>query len=251
MRVDLVGKQFGRLVVQSYDHTAKGKTAVWKCLCDPAKGGCGNIVYVMTYNLTNGNTKSCGCLQKEKSSRIARDIGTTHGLSHTRIYHIHRGMIDRCYSKNHDNYYRYGARGIYIVPEWYTPGVEGNPGFVNFYNWAMENGYDDSLTIDRKDNDDPYAPWNCQWVSTVIQENNKSTTQYITDGDELLSWSQMARKYNSPTHYIKTRVYWGWSRNAIIHGLKYPELNLRYHKGEYYDKDGFMALISNYGNIDT
>lgn len=57
-RVDITGQRYGRLTVIRYNESGE-----WLCQCD-----CGNIASVRTYNLKNGNTKSCGCLQRERSS---------------------------------------------------------------------------------------------------------------------------------------------------------------------------------------
>lgn len=60
-RVDITGKQFGRLTVSHY--VGDGQ---WECECE-----CGNRVVVRTYNLNSGNTKSCGCLQKDRTSEAS------------------------------------------------------------------------------------------------------------------------------------------------------------------------------------
>ena len=62
---DLIGQRFGRLTVIENLYS-QGKK---KCLCD-----CGNIIDVVTTNLTNGNTKSCGCYQKEQASKASLNI---------------------------------------------------------------------------------------------------------------------------------------------------------------------------------
>lgn len=59
-RVNLIGEKFGRLTVQEWAGNGK-----WKCLCE-----CGNTVLVQTDNLKSGNTKSCGCYQKEQTSKV-------------------------------------------------------------------------------------------------------------------------------------------------------------------------------------
>ena len=107
--------------------------------------------------------------------RKYRSQRTTHNLSKHPLYVVWQQMVQRCYNPSHKSYHNYGMRGIYIVPEWYTPGIIDNPGFIAFYNWAIENGYHIGLSIDRKDNDGPYAPWNCQWVTMIYQQNNKRT----------------------------------------------------------------------------
>lgn len=60
-RIDITGKQFGRLTVIKYNGDSE-----WLCQCD-----CGNKVSVKTYNLNSGNTKSCGCLQKDRTSEAS------------------------------------------------------------------------------------------------------------------------------------------------------------------------------------
>lgn len=60
---DLLGEKFGRLtVVSEAGHV--GKDTQWKCICD-----CGNISYVRTSCLSQGRTRSCGCLSREITSK--------------------------------------------------------------------------------------------------------------------------------------------------------------------------------------
>ena len=78
------------------------------------------------------------------------------GLSNTKLYRKHRSMLDRCNSPKHKSYKDYGGRGIKVCDEW-----QGKDGFLNFYNWSMQNGYEDGLTIERKDTNGDYCPSNC------------------------------------------------------------------------------------------
>ncbi len=150
----MIGKRFGKLTVLSECETMKHK---YKCLCD-----CGNIKYISKYHLLDGHTKSCGCSR-----------GIKHGKHHTRLYRIYYKIKTRCYNKKHNGYKNYGGRGVKICDAWLSD-------FMNFYNWAMSNGYQEGLTIDRIDIDGNYEPKNCRWVTMKQQNRNKRDTVNIT-----------------------------------------------------------------------
>lgn len=154
--IDLTGQRFGRLAVLQKDKP-KNKRTIWLCKCD-----CGNEVFVEAYNLKTGHTQSCGCLQKEATSLA----NTTHGMRNTRLYRIWICMHNRCYRKSYHAYNHYGGRGITICAEWLHD-------FQAFHDWAIENGYNDSLSIDRIDNNKGYSPDNCRWATQKEQNKNK------------------------------------------------------------------------------
>jgi hypothetical protein len=88
-----------------------------------------------------------------------------HGYWGKRLYRIWRNMICRCTLETHNSYPRYGGRGITVCDEWRD--------FIPFMEWANANGYQDHLTIDRKENDKGYYPGNCRWATRSEQELNK------------------------------------------------------------------------------
>ncbi len=88
-----------------------------------------------------------------------------HGLSGNRIYFTWHSMKNRCYNEKNIFFHKYGKAGIKVCDEW-------NNSLVSFYNWAVNNGYSDNLTIDRIDNYKGYEPNNCRWVSRAIQSRN-------------------------------------------------------------------------------
>ena len=249
---NISGKIFNNLMVLSDGHKNESNKRMVTCKCLI----CGKIVDILRYNVVNGHSKSCGCL-----TDIKRHERATHGLSYTRIYSIYNDMIRRCYDSSNSSYYRYGGRGITVCDEWYDPTIGkldkhklGNPWFMNFYNWAISNGYSDELSIDRKDNDGPYAPWNCQWVNFNTQCNNRRTTRTIFDSEEELSHRNFERKYNLKRFSVHGKEAHGWSYNAIVFAAKHPELGIRkmrntdkskfnYGPSAYIDKDGFQVLI--------
>ena len=153
--------KFGRLLVvnQSENRRLKsGRSIVfWHCVCD-----CGNEIDVRAQGLVDSNTRSCGCLNKEK----VIERSTTHGLFYTRLHRIWSGMKQRCYYCKDKHYQYYGVRGITICDEWRN-------NFKVFYDWAITHGYSDELTIDRINNDGNYEPSNCRWATNSEQQLNK------------------------------------------------------------------------------
>ena len=106
-------------------------------------------------------------------------------MSNTRLYRIYNKMKLRCYSKTNNAYKHYGGRGITVCQEWLDD-------FMNFYNWAMENGYSDNLSIDRINNNGNYEPGNCRWATAKEQANNTRATIFLTYKGETKPASEWA-----------------------------------------------------------
>jgi hypothetical protein len=192
--VDLTNQKFNRLTVLERDQNRCNRV-MWKCRCD-----CGNIISVSTNSLKSGNSKSCGCYKLESFTKIT----TKHHLSNTRIYNIWKDMRKRCNNPNSSNYKNYGGRGITICDEW-----ENN--FMSFYNWSMNNGYSDSFSIDRINNDGNYEPSNCRWVDRKTQNSNTRQNHFITYNGKTLTITQWGKEYNINPHLLRYRLNNGWS----------------------------------------
>lgn len=138
--------------------------------------------------------KACGCNNYEEY--VKQSI---------RLHHLLVLMKNRCYDANNQYYKYYGKKGITICDEW-----KDNPN--KFVEWALTNGYNESLQIDRIDNNKGYCPENCKWSSRIEQANNKSNNSYISYNNEIKTLSTWCRDLG--LNYKKTHArlkYLGWS----------------------------------------
>lgn len=200
-KYNLKGKVFGELTVIKQGENKKYsngyETTTWICKCS-----CGNIVNVETKSLISGNTKSCGCFRK----KYLKEKMTTHGKSGERIYEIWSGMLGRCNNEKNMSYKNYGGRGIKVYKEWI-----GKHGFENFYEWAMNNGYRDDLTIDRIDFNKNYEPSNCRWATSSEQQNNKRSNKWIEYNGKTKTLSEWCKELGIGYSKTELRLVRGWS----------------------------------------
>ena len=97
----------------------------------------------------------------------------THGMSDHKLYNSYRAMKERCFNKNYHHFNRYGGRGISICEDWLND-------FKAFYDWAMENGWEKGLTIERKSLNGNYEPSNCTWITMSAQQRNRNNVKLVT-----------------------------------------------------------------------
>ena len=202
--IDLTGQVYERLTVikrvDDYISPSGSRKVQWLCKCE-----CGKEVIATGNNLKNGNSKSCGCYNRE----LLLKMNLTHNASNTRLYHIWTCMKDRCYNPKNKKYKDYGGRGIIICDEWIND-------FEAFANWAYDNGYVENVsrgecTIDRIDVNGNYCQQNCRWVNQKVQTNNKRNNHYITYNGETHTVTEWNNILGYKKGVLSRRIFSGWS----------------------------------------
>lgn len=205
---DLSGQVFGRLTVLERTGTAKSGHAIYAVQCDCEKK---TVFNVNSNDLKKGHTKSCGCKRKP------------HGLSQSRLYRAWQNMKNRCDRETDISYKNYGERGITYTNEWGE--------FIPFRDWALSNGYEEDLTLERINVNGNYEPSNCTWVPMSEQSKNKRTNVHISYKGETKVLKDWAKHFDVPYSSII-----GWYEKGVIEekfddllkGIKYSKEEARY-----------------------
>lgn len=130
-------------------------------------------------------------------------------MNNKRLYTIWRDMKRRCNDPRRKEYGRYGGRGISVCNEWAND-------FQTFYNWALNNGYNDTLTIERNDVNGNYEPSNCKWATKAEQANNKRNNLTITYNGKTQTVAQWSKELNISQSTIRNRIKQGLTDEEVL-----------------------------------
>lgn len=164
---------------------------LWKIRCK-----CGKE-FIAQPSDSNGRCRECAMELVYKGNRKHGESPNTNKNA-TRLYGIWENMRARCGNKKNPNYKDYGGRGITVCDEWSE--------YMAFKNWALKNGYNPSLTVDRIDVNGNYCPENCRWATQKEQCRNTRFNHLLTYNGEtktLAEWSEIS---GIPYHALKNRI---------------------------------------------
>jgi hypothetical protein len=191
-RASLVGEVFNRLTVIEAVGSNQGK-CYWKCQCS-----CGKEVVANTYMLRSGKKQSCGCL----ASELLALRNMTHGKSDHPLYGAWLKIADRCYNPNCKCYRHYGGRGIEMCQRW-------RDSFEAFLSDMGERPC--GCEIDRIDNNGPYSPENCHWVTHEKNMRNTRRNRLVTIDGETKCVAEWCELYGIPQSVVGSRMNsYGW-----------------------------------------
>ncbi len=195
---NLIGQKFGRLVVLQLAGKDKWGKYVWLCMCD-----CGKEKIILEGHLRSGNTKSCGCLRIEKTTKRSTKHGHASVKQRHPIYPAWQSMIQRCINPNNKDYPSYGGRGIAVCKRWRK--------FENFLEDMGEHPGKE-YSIDRIDNNKGYCKSNCRWATKKQQMRNKRDSYLITHEGKIQLLIEWAEDFNIPYKTLWDRIQkLGWS----------------------------------------
>lgn len=129
----------------------------------------------------------------------------THGYYGTATYSSWASMISRCTNPKSTSWPIYGDKGITVCERW-----------LKFENFLADMGERPAgMSLERKKNEEGYTPENCGWATRAEQSRNRSSCIRLTDGTEVMTLAEWARKFDVP----KTTFYRHVTSGSNLHGL--------------------------------
>ena len=189
----MIGQTFGLLTVIERAPNARNGKSRWRCRCQ-----CGGVTIAHGVDLRSGHSASCGCLQKQSVSQLTYK----HGKKRTPEYSVWCNMKRRCLDPTNKRYFHYGARGIFVSPEW----------LHDFSKFLEDVGPRPSPLhqLDRIDNDGPYSKSNTRWSTPKEQSLNKQNTLKISLNGTIMPMDTVARQHNLNPATLYYRLKHNW-----------------------------------------
>ena len=199
-----IGDTFNRLTITALYRDANSKIcALCECSCkDKTKRD------LLLRSLLSGNTKSCGCLNKELA--VARNVkhNCKRRGTNNKLYNTWVEMRRRCYTHTCQSYPNYGGRGIKVCDDWSE--------FSAFQDWALHNGYQEGLTIERDDFNGNYEPENCRWIPKSEQSKNRRMCHFIEHNGLRMTVTDWSRFTGISRGTITQRLKRGLPLNEVF-----------------------------------
>lgn len=184
-----VGKRIGLYdILYECDYKSNDGHRLFRIRCSE----CGWETNIAFRNIKRMGTR---CTHKDVSEKYINF--NSFKWDNPKLKYIFHGIKRRCYVSSDKSYHWYGAKGIKICDEWLS-----NP--KSFEDWALSNGYQDGLTIDRIDSNKDYCPENCRWVTLEDNSKYKSSTSYINVDGEIHTGRDWAEILGLGTNRINT-----------------------------------------------
>lgn len=238
-KLNLVGKRYGKLLVQQ-EGEKRGRTKVhWLCVCD-----CGVSVEVAGNNLQAGGTQSCGCghaLPEDMTGRaygnwsvlaLASEVrrgdygwlcscscGTFRVVSGNSLRlgrstgcgctHTAHGMRNTSTWKIWSTLIqRITNQKCKSYPDYGGRGITVDPKWLKFEGFFVDMGErPEGLCIERVNNNAGYCKENCIWTTDALQSRNKRSNRYINYRGEKLILKDAAKLAGLNYTYTHMRLY--------------------------------------------
>ena len=130
-------------------------------------------------------------------------------------WRIYNAMKTRCLNPNFSRYPDYGGRGIKICSRWLKG--DGEKSGVQCFIDDVGHRPSKAHSLNRKDNDGPYSPENCEWATIKEQNRNSRNNRIVSIKGEKMILIEAVEKFSSVRYAtVVQRLYRGWNEEDAI-----------------------------------
>lgn len=197
-KYELSGQRFGKLTVVSSAKNGNDGHTRWLCRCD-----CGRTILAESHRLARGQRRACRHCAHRKDK--------PGGEYRAKLLNLWWGMIKRCHDPNDRAFARYGGRNIFVCQRW----RDSFDAFVI----DMGNRPTPKHQIDRIDNNGPYSPENCHWVTSKQNNRNRRNNRFLTWRGRTQCVSAWAEEFHVHASALFSRLRTGWTPERLLSTL--------------------------------